>query len=118
MDIPACVNSDKVKHAKDKLESKESLVKMAALFSMLADEGRLTLLHALKQSDMCVHELALTLDASTSAVSHQLRKLRDRGLVSSRRDGQIKYYTISHPFLIELLNYVDQEIVTMKKISA
>ena len=116
MEIPACVDTNKVNEAKKNLETKENLNEMVELFAMLSDEGRLSILHALKQHEMCVHEIALTLDASTSAVSHQLRKLRDRGLVSSRRDGQIKYYAISHPFLADLIQHVDQEIKTVNNI--
>jgi DNA-binding transcriptional ArsR family regulator len=65
--------------------------KMSQLFKAFSDPGRLRILNALRQ-EMCVCDLAALLSASESAVSHQLRLLRNMGLVTNRRDGTILYY--------------------------
>jgi DNA-binding transcriptional ArsR family regulator len=66
----------------------------ADLFAVLADPTRLRLVAALAERELCVCDLAATLGLSESAVSHQLRLLRERGLVRARRDGRLVYYAL------------------------
>lgn len=66
--------------------------KMSQLFKAFSDPGRLRILNALLRQEMCVCDLAALLSASESAVSHQLRLLRNMGLVINRREGTILYY--------------------------
>ena len=66
----------------------------AELFAALADPTRLRLVAALAERELCVCDLAATLGLSDSAVSHQLRLLRERGLVRARRDGRLVYYAL------------------------
>ena len=66
----------------------------AELFAILADPTRLRLVAALAERELCVCDLAATLGLSESAVSHQLRLLRERGLVRARRDGRLVYYAL------------------------
>lgn len=74
------------------------------LFSAVADPTRLRILHALTQvEEMCVGDLSLITDLSVSAVSHQLRLLRDRQLVRARRDGRIVYYSLLCPHIAQLM---------------
>jgi ArsR family transcriptional regulator len=67
---------------------------VAELFAVLADPTRLRLVAALAERELCVCDLAATLGLSESAVSHQLRILRERGLVRSRREGRLVYYAL------------------------
>lgn len=70
--------------------------RVGRLFSALADPTRLRILHALTVTpELCVCDLAVIAELSVSAVSHQLRLLRDRELVRARRDGRIVYYSLS-----------------------
>ena len=70
------------------------LAGVADLFAILADPTRLRLVAALAGRELCVCDLAASLGLSESAVSHQLRLLRERGLVRSRRDGRLVFYAL------------------------
>jgi ArsR family transcriptional regulator, lead/cadmium/zinc/bismuth-responsive transcriptional repressor len=61
----------------------------------VADPTRLRILYALTSQPLCVRDLALVVGVSESAVSHQLRLLRDRRLVRPRRDGNVIYYALA-----------------------
>lgn len=68
------------------------LEEVAALYRVFGDKTRISLLHALLEREKCVNELANELGMTLSAVSHQLRILRQAHLVRSRRDGKTVYY--------------------------
>jgi DNA-binding transcriptional ArsR family regulator len=67
---------------------------MAAIFKVLGDPTRLSIVSALRDGEMCVCDLAAFLKMTESAISHHLRRLRDLSLVKNRRDGQILYYSL------------------------
>ncbi len=68
---------------------------LAAVFKVLANDTRLRLLHALIRSDeLCVTELAAAVAMKPQAVSNQLQRLSDLGIISSRRDGNNIYYRL------------------------
>jgi DNA-binding transcriptional ArsR family regulator len=66
---------------------------LAETFKVLGDETRVRILFALSQQELCVQEIAERLQMTQSAVSHQLRRLRDRNLVRYRKKGKMVYYT-------------------------
>ena len=68
-------------------------------FAALGDPTRARILYALGRRCLCVRALALLVDVSESAVSHQLRLLREWGLVRSRREGNVVYYALHDPHL-------------------
>jgi ArsR family transcriptional regulator len=69
---------------------------VASTFALLADATRSRILHALSLADeLCVCDLALLLGISQSALSHQLRLLRDRRVVARRKVGRIVYYRLA-----------------------
>jgi ArsR family transcriptional regulator, lead/cadmium/zinc/bismuth-responsive transcriptional repressor len=72
----------------------EVVEQLSLLYKALADPTRLRLLLALRDGEMCVCDLAALAGVSESAVSHQLRRLRDWGLVRNRREGQILFYSL------------------------
>ena len=69
---------------------------MTSLFGILADPSRARILHllAISETDLCVCDIALVLGMTVSALSHQLRYLRDRGVVDGRKDGRIVFYRL------------------------
>lgn len=78
---------------------------MAERFKLLADAGRLRMIYALLEAgEMCVCDLAATVDASESGTSHQLRQLRLAGLVRSRKEGRTVYYRIDDTHVRLLLD--------------
>lgn len=75
---------------------------LAALYRALGDPTRLRILRLLQAGDLCVHRLCDALEMRQPAVSHQLRVLRDRGLVLARRDGREVFYRIRDRALAHL----------------
>jgi ArsR family transcriptional regulator, lead/cadmium/zinc/bismuth-responsive transcriptional repressor len=86
------VHQDKVDLAKAQSLTPDKIEKISNLFKACAEPGRLQILYALQQQEMCVCDLAAMLSVSESAVSHQLRLLRTMGLVVNRREGTVLYY--------------------------
>lgn len=78
---------------------------LEALFKVLASDTRLRLLHALARADeLCVTELAEALAMKPQAVSNQLQRLVDRGILGSRRNGINVHYRITDPCVTSLLD--------------
>jgi ArsR family transcriptional regulator len=98
IDLPACeehvVHLDAVLAARRELPGATELGGMVEIFGALADPTRLRIVAALASSELCVCDLAAAVGLSQSAASHQLRVLRDRGLVRSRKDGRRAYYRL------------------------
>jgi DNA-binding transcriptional ArsR family regulator len=94
---------DRVREARQKDIDPRELTRLAAVFKALGDPGRLRLVLALRDGEMCVCDLAAFLGVSESAVSHQLRRLRDLGLVRNRRAGQCLYYSLNDHHVDEIL---------------
>ena len=79
-------------------------LELAETFSLLGDPTRTRILHALSVDELCVSDLAGVLGISASAVSHQLRLLRDRRLVEVRRDGKRTYYRLQDEHIRTLVD--------------
>lgn len=74
-------------------------------FQVLADATRLRLLHALvRAGEICVSDLARTVEMKPQAVSNQLQRLLDRGILASRRNGNFIHYRIIDPCVVGLLD--------------
>ena len=76
----------------------------AEFFKTLGDQGRLKLLLLLRDREVCVHHLAESLDMTVSAVSHQLRLLRQQHLVKFIKDGKKNYYTLDDDHVNKLID--------------
>ena len=77
------------------LPNEDELYDLAELFKVFGDSTRIRILFALYQSEICVCDLAETLTMTQSAVSHQLKILKQAKLVNSRRDGKQVYYFLA-----------------------
>ena len=78
---------------------------LVGVFKVLANDTRLGMLHALARvGELCVSELAETLGMKTTAVSNQLQRLADRGIVEPRRNGNQVLYRIVDPCVVKLLD--------------
>lgn len=76
----------------------------AELFNLLGDNSRLRIFLALATTELCVCDLAAILNMSSSAVSHQLRLMRTKGLVRYRKEGKIAYYSLADSYVQNLLS--------------
>jgi DNA-binding transcriptional ArsR family regulator len=79
--------------------------RLAGMFKVLANDHRLRLLHALARAgELCVTDLAEQVGMRPQAVSNQLQRLVDRGILAARRDGNWVYYRITDPCVRQLLD--------------
>jgi DNA-binding transcriptional ArsR family regulator len=97
------VHLDRVEKARQEIISERELDRLSLTYKVLGDPNRLKIVMALKNVEMCVCDLAAFTGSSESAVSHQLRRLKDLALVKSRRDGQIVYYALDDEHVSGLL---------------
>lgn len=97
------VHVDRVAKARQEGISKQEVERLSLLYRALADPTRLRIVLALTTGEMCVCDLAALLTVSESAVSHQLRHLRDLSLVRNRREGQVLYYALDDHHVSDLL---------------
>ncbi|MFA5137405.1 MAG: metalloregulator ArsR/SmtB family transcription factor, partial [Patescibacteria group bacterium] len=77
-----------------KMPQEETLYDLAELFKVFGDSTRIKILWALDEAEMCVCDIAFLLNMTQSAISHQLRVLKQAELVKSRREGKIVFYSI------------------------
>ncbi|WP_150275408.1 ArsR/SmtB family transcription factor [Paenibacillus tepidiphilus] len=77
------------------LPERSTTDKMAEMFKALGDPTRVRLIYALSQRELCVHDLSSILDMGQSAVSHQLRYLRNLRIVKRRKEGKTVYYSLN-----------------------
>lgn len=98
------VDEGRVRRVQRALVSPEDALVLAETFSLLGDPTRTRILHALAVDELCVSDLAALLALSPSAVSHQLRLLRDRRLVTVRRDGKRTYYSLQDEHIRTLVD--------------
>jgi DNA-binding transcriptional ArsR family regulator len=89
------VDQDRVERVREGLEADDTIMRLAETFKLLGDPTRTKMLMALAREELCVCDLAGLLEVSSSAVSHQLRLLRNADLVKYRRQGKMAYYTLS-----------------------
>lgn len=73
----------------------ESLFDLADLFKIFGDTTRIKILYALSETELCVFEISELLSMTQSAISHQLKVLKDAKLVSSRREGKTIIYFLT-----------------------
>lgn len=96
---PTPVNAAAVAAAQAVLPPDGQLAIVVEMFGALADPTRARILYALTSGELCVRDLAVLVGVSESAVSHQLRLLRDRRLVRSRREGTTIFYALDNHHL-------------------
>lgn len=101
---PRVIHSDRVVNAQVGALPREHLEALSSLFKALGDPTRLQLVMAMRDGEMCVCDLAATLGLSESAISHQLRRLRELSLVRTRREGQVVYYALDDEHVAQLLS--------------
>jgi DNA-binding transcriptional ArsR family regulator len=97
------IHAERLAVARESALAAGEVVRLSTLYKALADPTRLQLLLGLRDGEMCVCDLAALAGVSESAISHQLRKLRDWGVVRNRREGQILFYSLDDDCISRLL---------------
>lgn len=88
------IHEDIVKDVGENMPKEESLYDLAELFKVFGDTTRIKILYALFAAEMCVCDIAVLLNMTQSAISHQLRVLKQARLVKYRKAGKVVYYTL------------------------
>ncbi len=97
--LPVCETDGKHEgHTKEEipvLPAEDGFIEAAVLFQQLSDSTRLKILWLLTHAEICVYDIAETLEMSAPAVSHHLRSLRQLGLITFRRIGKHVFYSLA-----------------------
>jgi DNA-binding transcriptional ArsR family regulator len=88
------IHEDVVRAVREKMPGEEALMDLADLFKVFGDSTRVRIISALLHAEMCVCDIAALLGMSKSAISHQLRTLRQTKLVKYRREGKVVFYSL------------------------
>ncbi len=97
-----CIDEERVNQAQAQLVDGLTATQLAEFFQALSDPTRVRIISALSAGELCVCDIAAALGMSQSAISHQLRRLRQLRLVKRRKDGQIVYYTLDDEHVSDL----------------
>ena len=111
---PVCkveiVDKVKVKKTQANLPEKGDIFSMAETFKLLGGPTRLKIILALIENELCVCDLSVVSKNSVSAVSHQLRLLRNFRLIKYRKEGKMVYYSINDKHIKNLVNQLKKHI--------
>lgn len=88
------IHEELVNKVKGCIPKEETLYDLAELFKVFGDTTRIKILCALFQAEMCVCDMAALLGMTQSAISHQLRVLKQTRLVKFRKEGKVVYYSL------------------------
>lgn len=98
------VHDDIVQKVRQQMPDEEKLYDLADFFKVFADSTRIKMLYVLLCSEMCVCDLAQILNMTQSAISHQLRMLKQMDLVRNRRDGKTIFYSLADNHIKDILS--------------
>ena len=112
---PCCeflaVHEDTVQRVRSLLPGEDDLYDLAELFKVFGDSTRIKLLYALFEAELCVCDIAALLGVSQSAVSHQLRVLKNARLVKPRREGKAVFYSLADDHVRKIIAQGMEHIV-------
>ena len=98
------VHEDIVKDVREHMPDTEQLQALADFYKVFGDFTRICILCILLRGEMCVCDLAQTLDMTQSAISHQLRVLKQMKLVTNRREGKTVFYSLADGHIRTIIN--------------
>lgn len=97
------IHSEVVEKVKNELESDEVIFNLADFYKIFGDTTRIKILCALDKNEMCVCDISSILNMTISAVSHQLKILRESNLVKTKREGKVVYYSLADEHVKEII---------------
>lgn len=98
------IHKDTIEKVKGNLPKDETLYDLAEIFKVFGDSTRIKILCSLFENEMCVCDMASLLNVTQSAVSHQLRVLKQARLVKYRREGKVVYYSLDDEHVKNIFN--------------
>ena len=103
-ELDTCIHDEVVRQVTEDMPPDEMLYDLAELFKVFGDSTRIRILYVLFESEMCVCDIAQVLNMSQSAISHQLRVLKQNQLVKFRREGKTIYYSLADSHVTTIIN--------------
>lgn len=97
-------NENIINKVNEQMPDEEILYDLAELFKVFGDSTRIKILYVLFESEMCVNDIAEVLNMTASAISHQLRVLKQSQLIKFRRDGKSIYYSLADDHVRTMLD--------------
>ena len=98
------IHEDIVEIVRLKMSDEEDLYDLAELFKIFGDTTRIRILSALFESEMCVCDIAFLLNMTQSAISHQLRVLKQAHLVKYRKEGKVVFYSLDDEHVKQIID--------------
>lgn len=98
------LGEETIKKVDDSMPPAEELQDLGEFFKVFGDVTRLKILYVLLCSEMCVYDIAALLNMSQSAISHQLRVLKQMDLVKNRREGKTIFYSLADDHIVSILS--------------
>jgi len=113
-DIGSCkctvIHNDIVEKVKANLLTEEKSYNLSEFFKVFGDNTRIKIIQALSMEEMCVCDISVLLNMSQSAISHQLKVLRQSKLVKLRKKGKVVYYSLNDVHIEQIFNQGLQHI--------
>lgn len=106
-----CIHGEIVRAVQPEMPGEERLYDLAELFKIFGDTTRIRILYVLFEAEMCVCDIAEVLQMSQSAISHQLRLLKQAKLVRNRREGKTVYYALADDHVRTIIGQGMEHIV-------
>lgn len=107
-DVPHCdymhAHEDVIRTVREQMPDDDVLYDLAELYKVFGDSTRIRILYVLLEAEMCVCDIALLLGMSQSAISHQLRVLKQSKLVKYRREGKTIFYSLADEHVRMIIN--------------
>lgn len=107
-DIPHCdymhAHPDTVSRITEAMPDEDRLIDLAELFKVFGDSTRIKILSALRGGELCVCDISTAVGMTSSAVSHQLKILKNAELVSFRREGKTVFYSLADDHVITIIS--------------
>lgn len=108
-------HEESIKRLRESALSAEDLSIMCNLFKLLGDPSRMKIILALTEGELCVYHIVEAVGGNQSAVSHQLRVLKDNRLVKSRRDGKNIVYSFYDEHVSRIIGIALEHVVCEKR---
>lgn len=97
------LHEDVVNEVKKKMPQDEMIYDLAEFFKVFADSTRMKIIYALMENELCVCDIANIVQTTQSAISHQLRLLKQAKLVKFRKEGKVVYYSLDDEHISQIV---------------
>lgn len=98
------IDEEKINKVKKELPDENVLVGLSEIFKVLGDSTRLKILLSITSNELCVCDISALIGVSVSAISHQLRLLKNSRLVKYRKEGKMVYYSLDDNHIKSIVN--------------